>query len=535
MLGQIMPLLAQDMYKAFHPMAYRSDTEFIYSNFTPRSGKHSNTNLKGIIWVGIQAVVTFLEDSMQKEFFSLSEDEAVKTYVTPINSALGKEIADKHIRALHKLQYLPLEIKALEEGAFVPYGIPAMTVKNTVAGFGWLVNAFEDFFSANLWPICTSATTAFAFRQRFEESVALKDSGLPIKFYGHDFSFRGMMGIDAAAMSGFGHLTSFYGSDTIPAALFAKKYYNADFSKDLVFASVDATEHSVMCSYGTEGELNSLEHLMENISPKGILSVVSDTWDFWKLVAEYLPLLKDKIMAREGTLVIRPDSGGPVKILTGYTIGKIFNDGSLIPGEVYKMGNKYYTGRIVNDEWGDTWLIDRVEVSESEVKGLIEYLWDIFGGTETPSGFKLLDSHIGAIYGDSITLEVQDQIINRLERKGFVPSVVLGIGSYTYQYVTRDTHGFAMKATGIKYAGDTKWTSMQKTPKTDSGSKHSAKGLLHVREFGTELGTIYELVQDVDFATEQHGSLKTVFKNGRIFSNTTLEDIRARIDNQLSR
>lgn len=176
----------------------------------------------------------------------------------------------------------------------------------------------------------------------------------------------------------------------------------AKIDKEFVFCSVDATEHSVMCSYGTEGELESLKHLMTNVTPKGIISIVSDTWDFWKLVTEYVPALKDTIMNREGTVVIRPDSGDPVKIVCG----------------------------------------DPNAQTEHEQKGLIECLWGTFGGTEVEwngKQYKLLDNHIGAIYGDSITLDRQKQIHVQLMTKGFVPSVVLGIGSFTYQYVTRDT------------------------------------------------------------------------------------------------
>lgn len=295
-----------------------------------------------------------------------------------------------------------------------------------------------------------------------------------------------MFGTQAAAMSGFGHLTSFVGSDVIPAALFAEKYYGAKIDKELVFAAVDATEHSVMCSYGTEGEIDSLEHLITNVTPNGIISIVSDTWDLWKLVGEYLPQLKDKIMSRDGTVVIRPDSGDPVKIICGDTEGK----------------------------------------TELERKGLVECLWDIFGGTKQ-DGLKLLDGHIGAIYGDSITLERQDLIIKGLLAKGFVPNVVLGIGSYTYQYVTRDTHGSAVKATDVQF-GTGNHQPIFKDPKTDR-SKKSAKGLLRVcRDANEEL-----YLMDCVHPDDEGGVLETVFEDGLLVRETSLEDIRKLVNSQI--
>lgn len=403
-----------------------------------------------------------------------------------------------------------------------------LTIQTTVDGFGWVANMLETVLSAEIWGMCTSATTAFAYRKRFEECQAIPKAMIP--FMAHDFSYRGMFGTQAAAMSGFGHLTSFVGSDTIPAALFAEHYYGAHIDKELVFASVDATEHSVMASYGNEGELESLKHLMTDVTPTGILSVVSDTWDFWKLVTEYLPALKDLIMNRDGTLVIRPDSGDPVKILTGYTVyhpdtvtmlTSSCQECSVICGaiaggfEAYKLDGKYFDTN-TNEE-----------IPECEAKGLVECLWETFGGTVTEDGLKMLDSHIGAIYGDSITLERQDQIINRLIAKKFVPTVVLGVGSYTYQYVTRDTHGFAMKATDMLLADGTH-KPIFKAPKTDS-KKSSAKGLLLVY---MDVGGHYRLIENVSPEEESsvENCLRTVWVDGKLIRKTTLKEIRQRIN-----
>jgi nicotinamide phosphoribosyltransferase len=553
-------LLQKDMYKAFHVHAYKPGVTHVYSNFTNRSGRLSNVkNNKHVVFVGLQYfMLTFLIDDFNETFFKRDKAEACVEYKRYIEAALGKPIDIKHIEALHDLGYLPLCIKALKEGSLVPYGVPPFVIFNTVAGFGWLTNMIETVLSAETWGISTSATTAFAFRQRFEQSSLAKEV---IKFMGHDFSYRGMWGTGAAAMSGFGHLCSFVGSDTIPAAYFAEKFYGAKVGEELVFASVDATEHSVMCSYNSEGELDCLRHLITKITPSGIISIVSDTWDFWKLVSEYLVTLKDEIMARDGTVVIRPDSGDPVDILCG-TVEHFFDDlnvaerffnnyhrkqahedceGSYNVGdETYsnycKVDDKYYqaTTTVEYDRHDKTYYyvdesnteLKEVEVTP-EMKGLVECLWDTFGGVVRDDGLRQLDSHIGAIYGDSITLERQDQIINKLEAKGFVPSVVLGIGSFSYQMCSRDTHGSAVKATDIQF-GTGNHQPIFKDPKTDQ-KKKSAKGLLRVDLVNGE----YVLTDDVT-PEREGGELQVVFLDGQLVNPTTLNDIRARIDSHFA-
>lgn len=517
--------LITDGYKIFHPFAYRPGTTHVYSNGTARFNKHSNVpNNAAVVNFGIQMALQKLNNLWNENFFKLPKEEVLAEYLRVTQGYLGKKISVDHIAKLHDVGYLPIEVKALPEGELVPYGVPPYTINNTVSGLGWVTNLLETPFSAEYWPAVTSATTAFAYRERFERVPSLRAGGM-IKFMGHDFSARGLWGMFAPEQNG--HLTSFVGTDSIVSGLAMEQYYDAQIDKELVMASVDATEHSVMCSYETENELQSLIHLISNVTPNGIISIVSDTWDFWQLVTEYLPQIKDKIMSRDGTVVIRPDSGDPVKILTGYTIGEVRNEWASIDGEVYQVGDKYFTGYVDYNQYGDAMFMADKEVPEHEVKGLIECLWDTFGGTEV-DGLKLLDSHIGAIYGDSITLERQDQIIERLLAKGFVPSVVLGIGSFTYQYVTRDTHGFAIKATDIQ-VGEGNHVAISKDPKTDQ-SKKSAKGLLMVTY--DEKYKTYRLVADVTPEQEasEENCLKTIFKDGKFIKRTTLAEIRARID-----
>lgn len=248
-------------------------------------------------------------------------------------------------------------------------------------------------------------------------------------------------------------------------------------------------------------ELNGIRELLSKF-PTGIFSMVSDTFDLWRMCTEYLPTLKEEILSRDGKLVIRPDSGDPVNILCG----EAFTD----------MGQ--YVGKGTPD------YIESVD-DTPQAKGVVELLWDAFGGTINEQGYKVLDSHIGAIYGDSITIDRADEICKRLEEKGFASTnVVLGIGSFTYQYNTRDTFGFAMKATYVEVNGEGR--EIFKDPITDDGTKKSATGLLCVTKHN-ENG--YMLVDKVSWGTEHHGELQTIYIDGEFYNKTTLDEIRKRL------
>lgn len=549
----------KDMYKAFHIHGYKPGITHVYSNFTNRSGRlHSVPNSTHVIHAGLQYfILKHLIQEWNETFFKRPKKEAVDEYLRIIQGALGKKIKIKHLEQLHDLGYLPIRIKSLPEGSRVPYGVPTFVVSNTIAGFHWLTNLIETVESSETWQISTSATIAYEFRKRFEMSPLMKDI---IKFMGHDFSYRGMGGgTQHAAMSGFGHLCSFVGSDTIPAGIFAERYYGAQIDKELVFASVDATEHSVMCSWGPNEEIDCLLYLITNSTPSGIISIVSDTFDFWQLITKYTLELKDVIMSREGQVVFRPDSGDPVEIICGTTeylfeteqdAIQFFTDyhmnqasedceGSYNCGnpeyqDECKIGDKYFIAKTkfeynrhdktyyYVEEQSDV-VFEEIQPTP-EMKGMIECLWDIFGGTVREDGLKQLDSHVGAIYGDSINLDRQDRIINGLVRKGFVPSVVLGIGSYSYNYVTRDSQGSAVKATDVQF-GEGNHVAIFKDPKTDQ-KKKSAKGLLRVDLVNGE----YVLRDNVTPEQEAGGCLETIFEDGKLIKFTTLNEIRERIN-----
>ena len=526
--------MQKDVYKEFHPRAYHPGVSEVYANYTSRGGKHSN--IKGgtkVAWIGAQYfALDYLIDDWNTNFFGVSREEAVRNHKRILSAMVGYEVDVTYLEELWDLGYLPLLIKTLDEGTLVPYQVAPLTIVNTVPGFQWLPNMIETVMSTEIWPINTSATTSIEYFRAIKKAFEETDGPMELlPFMGHDFSFRGMFGRHAAAMSGFGHLASgFAGTDTIPAVLFAEKYKYANVDEELVGASVDATEHSVTCSWLDEGEIAFIRYLMREQSPKGILSIVSDTWDFWRLVTEYLPILKDEIMARDGTVVIRPDSGDPVDIIAGthlYFEGNITAHvlenlemdgwkGAYNKDGAYEIGADLHKGLYVKE----------YEEVTPEMRGLVQSLWNVFGGTKTNKGFKLLDSHIGAIYGDAITLTRQADIIRKLKAKGFVPSVVLGIGSYSFQYVTRDTHGSAIKATNV--VKDGKDVAIFKSPKTDLGKK-SAKGFLRVVDVAGELIMYDEQTRE----QEKLGLLTPLFKDGQMMKMTTLAEIRERVSKQL--
>jgi nicotinamide phosphoribosyltransferase len=479
------PLLLTDGYKADHRRQYPIGTTLVYSNWTPRKSRIEG--IDEVVFFGLQYFIKkYIITDFERDFFSRPKEEVVAKYARRINNYLGEnQVGSAHIAALHDLGYIPMVFKALPEGAAVPIRVPMFTMYNTLPEFFWLTNYFETLLSAVVWLPCNSATIARQYRKLLDKYAA-ETSSVPdfVNWQAHDFSMRGMGGIEAAVTSAAGHLLSFTGTDTIPAIDFLEEYYNANSDTELIGGSVAATEHSVMCMGTTEGEYATFKRLICEVYPKGIVSIVSDTWDLWKVLNDYLPRLKEEISTREGKVVIRPDSGNPVHILCGNPDGK----------------------------------------TEVERKGVVELLWDVFGGTVNDKGYKELIPQIGAIYGDSITLERGQLICEGLKRKGFASTnVVLGIGSFTYQYNTRDTFGFAMKATYGEVNGVGR--EIFKDPVTDDGTKKSAKGLMKIiKENGT-----YKLIDGVTWQEEQTGELKEVFRDGKLLIDYSLIDVRATI------
>lgn len=509
------PLTAIDFYKVGHIAQYEKGTTEVYSNFTPRSARLAPVNKdtfdNKVVWFGLQGFVKeFLIDLFQDNFFCRPKDEVVALYKRRMDTALGQDsVSVEHIEALWDLGYLPIEIKSLPEGSRVNIRVPVFTIKNTLPQFFWLTNYLETVMSNELWKPATVATIAYEYRKLLLDFA--EKTGAPKEFVdwqAHDFSCRGMSGYVDSMRSGAGHLLSFTGTDTVAAIDYVEDFYNADAEKELIGGSVPATEHSVMCLSGQENELETFRRLICDVYPSGIVSIVSDSWDFWRVITEYTVALKDEILARKpnalgmAKVVFRPDSGDPVLILTGYK-----------DEEIAANGDGTYTVR----ETGDV-------ITESERKGAVECLWDIFGGTMTNKGFKVLNERVGLIYGDSITLQRAEAIMQRLMDKGFAScNTVLGVGSFSFQFNTRDTFGFAVKATSGVVNGVRR--AVAKDPKTDSGVKKSAVGLLRVEKEGDD----FVLYDNQTEGQEKLGELRTVFKDGELLVDESLATIRARL------
>jgi nicotinamide phosphoribosyltransferase len=505
-------LFYTDGYKIGHKKMLAKDTTRLYGTWIPRSVKYAPKGVTKVVSFGQQMVVRWLHDEFQENFFSLPEQVAVD-FGKDMSIYLGMDYDASHFVALHRLGYLPIRVKALPEGIETNPNVPHMTFINTVDGFAWLTLYLETIISSLAWKPSTSATIALQYKRNVVEWVMKTDpaSAFLIPFLCHDFSARGLSPWDMLS-SGLGHASSFLGSDTIICIPGSRYYYNEPEDQVAIY-SVNASEHSVSTTkIFTVGEQQMIADWLVDF-PKGILSIVSDTFDLWKLVTEYLPANKEAIMARDGKLVIRPDSGDPVDIICG----------SINPAYRTGIAGKNRTN------WS------------SEEKGVIELLWDIFGGTVNEQGYKVLDPHIGAIYGDSITLDRQIQIYEILEAKGFAATnIVLGVGSFTYQMNTRDTFGFAAKGAwfevleldpiantpdengvlGFKKVG----YDIYKDPITDDGTKKSLKGLICVTED-------HEVLTQCTWEQEGQGILQTIYEEGRFCNETTLGEIRERLNN----
>jgi nicotinamide phosphoribosyltransferase len=490
-----------DGYKVGHKRMLAPGTDFLYGTWIPRSTKHAPKGINKILSIGHQLTVRWLHAEWQENFFDMPKETATK-FGTDMAKYLGMPYDASHFEALHDLGYLPIKIKALPEGIETDANIPHMTFINTVPGFAWLTLYLETIISSLAWKPATSATIALQYRRNLVKWVTKTDpaNAWLIPYLCHDFSARGLSPWDSLS-SGLGHAFSFMGSDSI-VVIPASRYFYDESEDEVCIASVNASEHSVSTTkIFTVGEEQMMVDWLTDFN-EGIFSMVADTFDV-TLVAKPGPggfcyNQKDLIMNRNGKLVIRPDSGDPVEILCGH--GRT----ELTEQELRAGYPEFYT------------------------KGLIECLWETFGGTINEQGYKVLDSHIGAIYGDSITLDRQIEIYTRLEAKGFASTnIVLGVGSFTYQFTTRDTFGYAAKGAWFQENGNDH--NIYKEPVTDDGTKKSLKGKCAV----IETNGIYSVQTQCTDEQENSGLLQTIYENGNFFNQTTLTAIRAKV-NELS-
>lgn len=479
------PMLLIDFYKAVHSdMLPNGITESV-SYFTPRMSRVDMWD--SVVMFGLQAFIkTYLIDYFNAEFFSKDQESVIRSYERILDASLGKGIySSEKIRKLHTLGYLPIKIKALPEGTKVPMHVPMFEISNTHSDFAWLPQALESLISAEMWHPMLSATVGATYRDIVNRyyDISVENNVSKARALG-DFSFRGQECLQSAIKSSGGFCLSFLNTATVPVIPWLEKMYKCDCTKEPVAFGSPSTEHSVMCSnYAVDGdEITLLRRLLTEIYPNTSFSVVLDSYDYWNIIDNVLPQLKPEIMAHNGCMLMRGDSGDCVEVVTQ---------------TVFK-------------------------------------LWKIFGGTVNSKGYKVLNPHVKAIYGDSITIQRCQEIYEILIAAGFAcNNVALGVGSFSMQCVeengvlkpfTRDTFSSCIKATYCEVNG--KPIPIFKNPK-DGGFKKSQKGLCRVyMEDGKLTYTDGYTSENIP----EDNLLEEVFCDGRLTKEYTLAEVRDRLN-----
>ena len=294
-----------DGYKLGHRKQYPEGTTEVHSTWIGRSNKHL-PQASNIVAYGFQGMVKEMHSAFQTGFFDRPKEEVIAEYKKYIRAYLGDENPEvEHLEALHDLGYLPLRIKSIKEGTLVPFRVPMLTVENTHPDFFWLTNYLETYMSAQLWKPCVVATIANVYRKMLVD-YANRTSESPDfwRFQGHDFSARGHASYEDSGVSGSGHLVAgFWGTDSLSAIQYLAGLYGAQVGDEMIGVSIPATEHSVMSAGGEDNELETYRRLLTEVYPTGMVSVVSDTWNIWRVLGlSICQNLKMIIMSRDGKL-----------------------------------------------------------------------------------------------------------------------------------------------------------------------------------------------------------------------------------------
>lgn len=569
------PLLMIDFYKAVHSEQYPAGMRMIYSPGTPRMSRLKDVN--EVTYFGGQGFAKeYLIGAFNDLFFSKSEETVVAEYNRILTHTLGPGTYNpEKIRALHRLGYLPIALYTIPEGKATAIGVPQNVFVNTHPDFAWLTNTLETLYSAYIWHIQIAAEVGKRYRAIVEEYVdkTCEVGTDPARMLG-DFSFRGQHSPESAMRASAAWCLSFLNTATVPAIMWLEDMYNCDCTKEPVAYGAISTEHSVMCSNtAVDGdEITHIKRLLTEIYPTANFSMVSDSYDYWNLVTNLLPQCREEIMNHQGTLLIRGDSGDPVEVIAGKPYVWLNGD------EVADLADPDYLREFMEDycydheeefetyfryedfmykvisvpDWTcergavtdakhyfiDTWdhTIEKVPMT-AELMGTVWALWEQFGGTTNSKGYKVLDSHVKALYGDSITPQRCAEIYARLTNQGFaVNNCVLGVGSFSfmcletiddegeahYNPYTRDTFGYAIKAT---YGEDKNGNPIMiyKQPKALAWKK-SQKGCVIVSADG-------QSYTDGHTFAEAHGEgvenlLTLVFKDGEMVKETSLSEVR---------
>lgn len=449
-------ILTSDYYKSTHHKQYPKDTKIVYSYGESRGGKFPAT-----LFFGLQAFIhEYMEGVIVEQWMIEEADKFLKRGFgfDYFNREGWQRIIDVHGGKL------PIKIRAVQEGTIVPTNNVLFTIENTDEELPWLTNFIETSLLRGIWYPTTVATLSYNIKKSIND-FCIKTGCEISPFHLNDFGARGVSSGESAGLGGMAHLINFLGTDTIEGILAAQKYYNAD----VCGYSVMASEHSTTTIYGKEYELQAYQHFLDNCPDEATLSVVIDSYDTENAVKNLLGgALKDKILARKGKVVFRPDSGDPV------------------------------------------------EISLS----IVQWLWDIFGGTINEKGYKILDPHVGIIYGDSMNYENISKVLENFANHQFAASnIVFGSGGALIQSVNRDTQKFAIKCSAAK-RGDN-WIHVFKDPITDHGKRSKKGRLALVRYDNNEYTTVPE-----ELARDEDNLLIPIFENGVLLKKYTFDEVR---------
>lgn len=566
------PLLLIDFYKACHAEQYPKGMTMIYSPGTPRLSRLPD--ITEVTYIGGQGFSKeILIKAFNECFFNLPEEEVVRQYKRVMMNTLtpDESRADK-IRALHQLGYLPIALYTIPEGKATKIGVPQSCFVNTHPDFAWLTNTLETLYSCYIWHIQVAAEVGKRYRKIVDEYVEKTcDPDVRAARMLGDFSMRGQHCAESATKASAAWLCSFLNTATVPAILWLEDNYNCDCEKEEVGYGALSFEHSTVTSnYALDGDEESLlKRALTEIYPNSNFSFLTDSYDHDNFLLNVVPACKDEILAHNGTILFRGDSGDPVEIIAGKKIYAILLDEdelndlqtwfrdwayeNKIEGEethYFNINGTYYKVRFVTeyvkergaysdcnyyflDDYDITW--EEVEPS-LELLGMVWYLDQIFGSTLNSKAYKVLNPHVKAIYGDSMTPSRVKEAYARLAAQGYaINNVVFGVGSFSFMCLededgymnpyTRDTFGYAIKAT-YGEDKDKNPVMIYKQPKALAWKK-SPRGCIIVAPDG-------QSYTDGHTFKEAHGEgvenlLELVFKDGKMVKETSLAEIRNRM------
>lgn len=460
------PILLTDSYKVSHHRQYPPGTQSVYSYFESRGG-----NFPDVVFFGLQYYLnTYFTTPITREDI----DEAEEMFAAHFGSKdLFNRKGWEHILNKHGGK-LPLRIKAVPEGMVIPTRNVMMTVENTDPECFWLTNYMETIL-VQVWYPCTVATQSRAMKRTLL-NYALRTGGdlQGVNFKLHDFGYRGSTSVESAGIGGAAHLVNFMGTDTFAALQVARNHYGAHMAG----FSIPAAEHSTITSWGKDNEVAAFKNMLEKF-PKGLVAVVSDSFDVYNACENlWGDQLKSMIEQREGTLVVRPDSGHPPEVVCRVLdiLGKKFG----------------YTEKTVQN-----------------------------------SKYKTLPPYIRVIQGDGIDIHMMDDILFAMKNKGWsTDNIAFGSGGGLLQKVNRDTCKFAFKCSDVVINGEHR--DVSKDPITDPGKKSKAGRLRLIRVQKTvNKPNGFETAREYDdFTSVQPDVLQTVYENGEILKRYSFDEIR---------